>query len=162
MSKVATAETGGPLGIPHRLHDLWNLTVVTSSLTGRLQGLLITSQRVELGGGSHTQDIYGGVQTVRPNTILGLMDGQTVVDDTGRQTVSFEIIFDGEHFHFNNGVLSADGSQIIGGSIEKSPLPLKTPPEFEPDGTWSATAVPGPTTDKPGKGKGRWQAGLHH
>jgi hypothetical protein len=154
MSKVATTERGESLIIPHRLHDFWTLTITGSSLNDKLEGFLITAQRAALGGNTNTQDLYGGVETKATATMLGLMDGSTVVNDSGQQTVSFEIMLNNEHYYFIDGVLSADGSQINGGSIRKNFH------DFEPDGSWSATASGGPPAEKPGKGKGREQG--HH
>lgn len=154
MSKVATDEGRALQLSPQPLRQFWSLTIIDSALTGELQGFEIMSQQ-PTPAGVNVNRLFGGVDTSGSQTMLSLMDGVTdVVEQDGklRQIVSFEIIVRGVRFNFDGGVLSADGSRITDGFIEKDS-------EFEPDGTWSATAVPGPPTDRPGKGKGRRQAG---
>ena len=156
MSRVAPAEGRALQGGPKPLRQFWTLTITDSVLTGQLQGFEIMSQQpapAEI----NINRLFGGVDTIGGETVLSIVDGVTdVVESEGRQQqkVSFEIIVRGERFYFSQGVLSADGSQITGGSIDSNSH------SSEPEGTWSATALPGPTTDRPGKRKG--QTGRHH
>jgi hypothetical protein len=148
MSRVATASRQESLGIPASVETYWGFSYIKdSSLTGKLQGFRITSQQ-QVPALTSFNKLYGEVDTVGEKTALSLLNGFTTTEEqNGQQKVSFKILLGGSLYHFS-GVLSADGSQITDGFVEKH-----LDPEIEPDGSWSATAVPGPTTEKPGKVK---------
>jgi hypothetical protein len=159
MSKVATAEGSELPGSPAPLREFWRLNIEGSSLK-KVRGFQIMSQQ-PVPNALSVNRLFGGVDgfdLTDKLTVFSLVGGATeVVGNDGQiqQLVSFEVMAEGERYRFQNGVLSADGLQINGGSINKHPF------DFEPDGTWSATASGGPPTEKPGKGKGREQ-GHHH
>jgi hypothetical protein len=167
MSKVATAKESELLGSPAPLQEFWRLKIEDSSLNNIGDFQIMSQQSVP--NGLSVNRLFGGVDGfdfTNKLTVFSLVDGMTEmagIDGQIQQLVSFEVMVEGERFRFQNGVLSADGLQINDGTIIKhlnDGTIIKHPFDFEPDGTWSATASGGPPVEKPGKGKGRKQ-GYH-
>jgi hypothetical protein len=158
MSRVATAQTPATSQpAPTTLSRFWFLRPEQSSLTGKLTAIDIMAQ-LPTPAVTNVNRVLGGVWDIDNKNLYSMLAGHTdLVEKEGRvqQVVSFEIIYEGSRYTFGGGVLSPDGTQISGKSIERSPLDGGGDPTLVEDGTWSAQASPGGPGEELGKPKPR-------
>ncbi|HEX8151193.1 MAG TPA: hypothetical protein VF591_28690 [Pyrinomonadaceae bacterium] len=164
MSRVATAQGQASQTVPEPLREFWRLMIQSSSLTGKLKTLQIMAQ-LPVPVALSVNRLSGNVWTVDDKTVYGMLRGQTMLagpDEQQQQTVSFEILVNGELYTFGDGVLSFyDGDwHIDGGAVSKNPPGFEDDTLVE-DGTWSAQATSGPPTEKPRRGRGRGDTERH-
>ncbi len=145
--QVAAAERQTQQDVPILITGSWMLTIENSSLSGKLQKLIIQSQPPEPGSPSDNL-LFGKVDGVGSVKVYDIFGGQTEVVGSSEQTrqyVLFNLIVDDKIYLFRRGQV-VDGMSIEGGTIYSLPV-LNNRVDFVEDGTWSAQATPGEPAD---------------
>lgn len=140
--QVAAAERQTQEDVPVLITGNWMLTIVDSSLSGKLNELTIQSQQPEPGS-PNVNLLFGTVASAASETVYRIHGGQTdVVDNNNqkRQYVWFNLVIGEKLYLFLRGEL-VDQMSIKGGHVYSFSLTSGRVADVE-DGTWSAQATP--------------------
>lgn len=140
--QVAAAERQTQEDIPVLITGNWMLTIVDSSLSGKLNELSIQSQQPEPGS-PNVNLLLGTVANAVSETVYRIHGGQTDVIDNNsqkRQYIWFNLVIGEKLYLFLRGEL-VDRMSIQGGHVHSFSLTSGRVADVE-DGTWSAQATP--------------------
>lgn len=147
MQVAAAAERQTQEDVPVLITGNWMLTIVDSSLSGKLNELTIQSQQPEPGS-PNVNLLFGTVASAVSETVYRIHGGQTdVVDNNSqkRQYVWFNLVIGEKLYLFLSGEL-VDQMSIKGGHVHSFSLTSGRVADVE-EGTWSAQASPGADPD---------------